>query len=285
MLASVLKWYCNTKSWPFALPDKTPRDFKSIWFSAVRQEHHTLSTFLWNIQQDGKFLEGTSKPPFRGIIFHQPLQNLVANSDPLQFSTMLSSASQPWPPTQGFCLRCFPIKASCASPSEGWVIPCRISSAFLKYLLGGSNLSWGLFYLNVKRIPVLSGMISVGYWPTLFSRALSGICNSLWAARKMLLVHYDQEQCLSPVIAPCESHWGEMRSVAQAPNPVNHEPSTKEMTLDIRYCYLLIKSYSFLQISHAAVFKDAGATKLDFETRNGRGDGLYQAYWHSRKRH
>lgn len=66
------KWSGDMESWLFALLGKAPRDFKSICLPAVRQECSVLSSFLPNIQQEGKFLEDISKPIFKCILSHQP---------------------------------------------------------------------------------------------------------------------------------------------------------------------------------------------------------------------
>lgn len=74
------------KSWLFTFPAKTSREFKSNWFFAVRQERSSLSSFLWNISQEGKFLEDVLKSTFKCLIFHQTLQDLLAENKLLQFS-------------------------------------------------------------------------------------------------------------------------------------------------------------------------------------------------------
>lgn len=144
-------------------------------------------------------------------------------------------------PPRDFVSGFFPLKAGWASPAEGWAIPCRIPSAFLKYLFGWIKLMLGSVLLEYVKD-------SVVIWYGICRLLAYGLLSYLiW---DFLLFESSQEDAVGAILlrvmppsSDC-SPWiplGWAVSIAYTPNPAYHKQSTKDAALNINYCELIVK--------------------------------------------
>lgn len=217
------KWSGDVESWLFALLGKAPRDFKSICFSAVRQECSVLSSFLPNVRQEGKFLEDISKPIFKCIFSNQPYRIYLLRAIVCHSVQHFFQAPVPWLSHSGTLSQVF-------SSSEQ-VGPHLLRAGLLPAgcLQTESQVhSWNTCWVNQTYSGVCPAWICkgfqcylvylIGHWPMLSSCTLSSLST---ISQKMLVL------LLLRVIPPSTAPQGETCPPTQAPNTAHHVQSAK----------------------------------------------------------